>query len=350
MDRVLDEEPRAREAHLPRVVELVHRLLHGGVQVRVREDQERRLPSELEGDRREVRAGRRGHELAGRHRAGERDPPDVGMRDERGARLLADPLDDVEGAVGHPGVARDVGEERGGERRPLGRLRDHGIPGGERRRDPPRREHQRRVPRRDHHGDAGRDPSSRGSCDRVCRSPRAHRACRDGPRRSGSCSRRAGSPSSSSSGAASRCRGSRPCAISGARSSISSPTRWRISARCLSAIEPQVSKPFFAASTAALASSTPPRATSAIGSSSIGEMSVKVESDGTRSPPIQCSVETSTPSTSTRPLSAVLPETRSYPNGMDDPRAVSNLTRRGPGAPCETERQPIVTVPRMPKS
>jgi hypothetical protein len=65
----------------------------------------------------------------------------------------------------------------------------------------------------------------------------------------------------------------------------------------LSDIEPQVSKPFLAASTAAFASSTPPRATSAIGSSSIGEMSVKVEREGTRSPPIQWSVETSTPST-----------------------------------------------------
>jgi hypothetical protein len=62
-------------------------------------------------------------------------------------------------------------------------------------------------------------------------------------------------------------------------------------------IEPQVSKPFLAASTASEASSAPPRATSAIGSPSIGEMSMKVEPDGTRSPPIQWSVETSTPST-----------------------------------------------------
>jgi hypothetical protein len=86
-------------------------------------------------------------------------------------------------------------------------------------------------------------------------------------------------------------------AISGARSSISSPTRWRISARSLSDVVPQVSKPFLAASTAAFASSTPPRATSAIGSSSIGDMSVNVAEEPTRSPPIQCSVETSTPST-----------------------------------------------------
>jgi hypothetical protein len=96
-----------------------------------------------------------------------------------------------------------------------------------------------------------------------------------------------------------------------------------MSARCFSAIEPHVSKPFFAASTAAAASSAPPRATSAIACSSIGEMSVKVEREGTRSPPIQWSIETSTPSTSTRPLSTGLPEIRSYPNGMEAEEVVS---------------------------
>ena len=65
---------------------------------------------------------------------------------------------------------------------------------------------------------------------------------------------------------------------------------------------------------------------------------MKVEPEGTRSPPIQWSVETSTPSTSTRPLSADLPEIRSYPNGMDGPPDLSNRP------------QPIVTLPRMPKS
>jgi hypothetical protein len=51
---------------------------------------------------------------------------------------------------------------------------------------------------------------------------------------------------------------------------------------------------------------------------------VKVEREGTRPPPIQWSVETSTPSTSTRPLSAGLPDTRSYPNGMDAQLSMSN--------------------------
>ena len=44
----------------------------------------------------------------------------------------------------------------------------------------------------------------------------------------------------------------------------------------------------------------PPRATSAIGCSSIGETSVNALGEPTRSPPIQCSVETSMPSTTAR--------------------------------------------------
>ena len=55
-----------------------------------------------------------------------------------------------------------------------------------------------------------------------------------------------------------------------------------------------------AAATASSASRSPPRATSAIGCASIGERSAKVASLATRSPPMKCSVETSTPATSTR--------------------------------------------------
>ena len=51
-----------------------------------------------------------------------------------------------------------------------------------------------------------------------------------------------------------------------------------------------------AAATAAAASFAPPRATSAIGRSSIGETSVNVSGEATRFPPIQWSVVTSTPS------------------------------------------------------
>jgi hypothetical protein len=93
--------------------------------------------------------------------------------------------------------------------------------------------------------------------------------------------------------------------------------------RRFGAMPPQASNPAFAAATAASTSSTPPRATSAIGSSSIGETSVNASAEPTRSPPIQWSVETSMPSTRTRPLSAASSR-RSYPNGMERSEPMSN--------------------------
>ncbi len=44
-DRLLHEEPRAREADLARVVVLVRRRLDGALEVGVREDEERALPA-----------------------------------------------------------------------------------------------------------------------------------------------------------------------------------------------------------------------------------------------------------------------------------------------------------------
>ena len=53
------------------------------------------------------------------------------------------------------------------------------------------------------------------------------------------------------------------------------------------------------------ASAAPPRATSAMGISSIGETSTKVSADATRVPPIQWSVETSMPSTTACPVATL---------------------------------------------
>src|SRR5262249_40322475 len=77
-------------------------------------------------------------------RAGEGDPPDARVRDERRAGLLSDPLDDVEHAGREAGLGREVGEQRGRERRPLCRLEDDGAAGGQGRRRLPRREHEGR--------------------------------------------------------------------------------------------------------------------------------------------------------------------------------------------------------------
>ena len=157
-DRLVDQQPGAGQAHLARVVELADRVADGQVQVGVGEHEQRRLPAEFQRDRRELRAGRGGDLAAGGHRAGEGDPGQIRVRHQRRSRLRAQALDDVEHAVGQPGVPGDVREQAGGQRRPLGRLGDDGVPGRERGRDAPGREHQRGVPRGDHRGDAGRIP------------------------------------------------------------------------------------------------------------------------------------------------------------------------------------------------
>ena len=70
---------------------------------------------------------------AGLGRAGERHAPDQRVRDQRGARLLADALDDVEDARRQARLVGQLGEQRARERRPLGRLEDDRAAGGERR-------------------------------------------------------------------------------------------------------------------------------------------------------------------------------------------------------------------------
>ena len=90
---------------------------------------------------------------------------------ERGPGLLADSLDDVEDAGRDLRLRGQVGEERAGERCPLGRLEDDRAARRERRRRLPGGEHERRIPRRDHANRAGRHAGDavRG----VVRAPRA---------------------------------------------------------------------------------------------------------------------------------------------------------------------------------
>ena len=157
-DRLLDQQPGARQAHLPGVVVLADRVADRQVQVGVREHQQRGLAAQFQRHRGQLRARGRGDQAAGRGRAGERDPRQVRVRRQRRAGLLAQALDDVEDTVGQPGLAGDVGQQAGGQRRPLRRLGHHRVPGRERGRDPPGRQHERGVPRRDHRGDPGGRP------------------------------------------------------------------------------------------------------------------------------------------------------------------------------------------------
>ena len=115
-------------------------------------------------------------------------------------------------------------------------------------------------------------------------------------------------------------------ASSGTRSSTSSAIRCRTLARSAAEVRPHVSNAPRAAATARSASAGPPRATSAMTCSSIGETSSKVSDEPTRSPPIQCSVETSTPSISAVPPvgAPLLGKGRSVPNDRNEPARMSN--------------------------
>ena len=87
-----------------------------------------------------------------------------------------------------PRLVDQVREHRGGHRRPLRRLEDDGVAGGEGRGALPRREHERRIPGRDDHRGTGRHPLDGV---RRCRwsSRTVPRIRRQGPRRRGSSGR-----------------------------------------------------------------------------------------------------------------------------------------------------------------
>ena len=87
------------------------------------------------------------------------------------------------------------------------------------------------------------------------------------------------------------------CASSSTRARIPAATARRTAARSAGGTAAQPRKAARAASTAASTSAAPPRATSAMGSSSIGDTSVKVAGEATLRPPIQWRVSTATPAT-----------------------------------------------------
>ena len=93
--------------------------------------------------------------LADLGRAGERDLVDARVGDERHPDL-ARARDDVDDARRQVGLAADVGEEQGAERRRRRRLEDDRVAGGEGRGDLPGEHQQREVPRDDLGGDAER--------------------------------------------------------------------------------------------------------------------------------------------------------------------------------------------------
>ena len=153
----LDQDPRARAAVLAGVAEDRHRRRRrGGPEVGVGEDDVRRLAAELERHPLDRRRGPGRDPAPDLGRAGEGDLGDVGVLDQPLPADAAGPGDDVEHALGQPGLERDPLELDRAQRRQLGRLEDDRVAGGERRRDLPGGDRQREVPGHDQADDAER--------------------------------------------------------------------------------------------------------------------------------------------------------------------------------------------------
>ena len=119
------------------------------LEVGVGEDDVRALAAELEGDGLDLRGAPGGDLLADLGRPGEHDLAHLLVGDE--------PLPDDRAAAGQhleevlrqPRLERELAEADRRQRRPVGGLQQHGVAGGERGREAPRRDRHREVPRHD---------------------------------------------------------------------------------------------------------------------------------------------------------------------------------------------------------
>src|SRR5260370_40080798 len=118
---MLDEDARGGRAGLPSVLDpRVDEDWQRAFEIRVSEDELRRLAAEFERDWRDMARRRRLHQRADGDRSGEGKMPHTGVASERRARLLPEARNDIERSGGKAGFPRKVGER---ERREAGFLR-----------------------------------------------------------------------------------------------------------------------------------------------------------------------------------------------------------------------------------
>ena len=143
----MHQDARRRRAHLALVVHDADVRPFGSLlEVRVAEDDKRRLAARLESD---VLHRPRGHLhdlLTGGRGAREGDLVDVGMVDERGASDAAQAIDDVDDTRREAGFLDEVGEVEDAEGGLFGGLQDDGVSAGERGAQLPGGHGQREVP------------------------------------------------------------------------------------------------------------------------------------------------------------------------------------------------------------
>ncbi len=146
----MDDDPRARHAGLAgRGEHTADDPIGRGVEVGVVENDLRRFAAQLERDAGEVLGGGVRDQLADRGRAGEGDLVHAGMTDQRGSDLRSPAGEDVEHARRETRLLDKSGQRERAYGRIVARLRDHGAPGRQGRRELPRQQEQRRVPRHD---------------------------------------------------------------------------------------------------------------------------------------------------------------------------------------------------------
>ena len=157
VDRLLDQQPGAGGADLPRVQEdRGERVVEGDVEVGVGEDDVGVLAAELEGDL--LHGGRGGgHDrAAGLQAAGEGDQVDPRVRRQRRARVRSGAEHQVADTGRQAGLLEQPHQVDRGVRGELARLQHEGVAGRQARRDLPGDLEQRVVPRRDQAAHADR--------------------------------------------------------------------------------------------------------------------------------------------------------------------------------------------------
>ena len=132
----------------------------GEIEVGVVHDDDPVLAAELQVDVLEVLGGGLEHRDAGLPRPGQRDHADVRMPHDPVPHLAAEPVHEVDDAVGHAGLDEQLDEALREHRRVVRGLEDDGVPAHERRDDLPRGNGDREVPRRDHADHADRLPDA----------------------------------------------------------------------------------------------------------------------------------------------------------------------------------------------
>ena len=137
LDRAMDEHPRGVGTDLARGIEVgEQRARDRVVEIRIREYQERRLATQLERHMFKGRGSLAHHRTPGLDGTGHGYFGDAGVSDQQ-ATGVDRTLHHLEDAVGHARSLHDAGQFRCAEGRQFGRLEDHGIAEGERRRGLP---------------------------------------------------------------------------------------------------------------------------------------------------------------------------------------------------------------------